>query len=105
MQAEHQDIIDFLRRYPPFDALPLDALALAACSIEVSYFKAGSSILSFGQQVDAWYVIRSGAVEVYRRNGDLYNRLSAGAISASSACCAKAACVFRSPRWKTRWPG
>lgn len=78
MQAEHQDMIDFLRRYPPFDALPVEALALAAANIEVSYFKAGSHILSFGQQVDAWYVLRSGAVEVYRRNGDLYNRLSAG---------------------------
>lgn len=78
MLAEHQEITDFLRRYPPFDALPDEALALAAASIEVSYFKAGSAILTFGQPVDAWYVVRSGAVEVYRRNGELYNRLSAG---------------------------
>jgi CBS domain-containing protein len=78
MQAEHQEIIDFLRSYPPFDALPDEALALVAAGVEVSYFKAGTRILTFGQQVDAWYVVRSGAVEVYRRNGELYNRLSAG---------------------------
>ncbi|PWW12654.1 DUF294 nucleotidyltransferase-like domain-containing protein [Mangrovibacter plantisponsor] len=78
MQAEYQEIIDFLRRYPPFNDLPDVALARIASNIEVSYFKAGTQILTFGQQVDAWYVIRSGSTEVYRRNGDLYNRLSAG---------------------------
>lgn len=78
MQAEHQEIIDFIQRYPPFDVLPTTALARIAANIEVSYYKAGTPILTFGQQVDAWYVIRSGAVEIYRRNGDLYNRLSAG---------------------------
>ena len=78
MQAEHQEIIDFIQRYPPFDVLPTTALARIAANIEVSYFKAGTPILIFGQQVDAWYLIRSGAVEIYRRNGDLYNRLSTG---------------------------
>jgi len=78
MQAEHLEIIDFLHRYPPFDGLPEEALARIAAHIEVSYFKAGTRILEFDQQVDSWYVIRSGAVEVYRRNGDLYNRLSEG---------------------------
>ncbi|MDF7785579.1 DUF294 nucleotidyltransferase-like domain-containing protein [Pantoea stewartii] len=78
MQSAHQEIIDFIQRYPPFDTLPLTALARIAAHIEVSYFKAGTPILTFGQPVDAWYVIRSGAVEIYRRNGDLYNRLTAG---------------------------
>ncbi|AIX51547.1 MULTISPECIES: DUF294 nucleotidyltransferase-like domain-containing protein [Pantoea] len=78
MQAGHQEIIDFIQRYPPFNTLPLTALARIAATLEVSYYKAGTPILTFGQQVDAWYLIRSGAVEIYRRNGDLYNRLSAG---------------------------
>lgn len=78
MQAEHQEIIRFIQRHPPFDVLPLTALTRIAANIEVSYYKAGTPILTFGQQVDAWYVIRSGAVEIYRRNGELYNRLSAG---------------------------
>lgn len=78
MQAEHLEIIDFLRQYPPFNELPEEALARVAANTEISYFKAGVQILEFDQEVDAWYVIRSGAVEVYRRNGDLHNRLSEG---------------------------
>lgn len=78
MQAEHQEITDFLRRYPPFNELPEKALIRIAENIEVSYFKAGTKIFIFGQAVHAWHVIRSGAVEVYRRSGELYNRLSAG---------------------------
>jgi len=78
MQAEHQEITDFLRRYPPFDGLPEKALIRIAEHLEVSYFKAGTQIFIFGQEVNAWHVIRSGAVEVFRRTGELYNRLSAG---------------------------
>ena len=44
MQAEHQEITDFLRRYPPFDELPEKALIRIAENIEVSYFKAGTQI-------------------------------------------------------------
>jgi CBS domain-containing protein len=78
MQAEQLEIVDFLRRYQPFCNLDEGTLSRIAGSIEVSYFKAGTRILEFGEKVDAWYVIRSGAVEVYRRNGELYNRLSEG---------------------------
>lgn len=78
MQAEQLEILDFLRRYPPFNQLPEAVLEWTSTQVEVCYFKAGAQILTFGQEVDAWYVIRSGAVEVYRRNGDLYNRLSEG---------------------------
>lgn len=78
MQSEHLEIIDFLRLYPPFNELPEEALARIAANTEISYFKAGTRIFEFDQPVDAWYIIRSGAVEVYRRNGDLYNRLSEG---------------------------
>ena len=78
MQAEHLEILDFLRRWQPFTELPEETLNHVATNVEVSYFKAGDRILEFGAPVDAWYFIRSGAVEVYRRNGDLYNRLSEG---------------------------
>lgn len=78
MQPEQLEIVDFLRRYQPFSHLDEETLQRVASNIEISYFKAGTPILEFGQKVDAWYVIRSGAVEVYRRNGELYNRLSEG---------------------------
>lgn len=78
MQAEHLEIIDFLRRHQPFAELSEETLAKVATEVEISYFKAGTRILEFGQVTDALYVLRSGAVEVFRRNGDLYNRLSEG---------------------------
>ncbi|MDX9701158.1 MAG: DUF294 nucleotidyltransferase-like domain-containing protein [Rhodocyclaceae bacterium] len=78
MQIEQLEILDFLRRYPPFDNLPEDALEQVARSVDVRYYKAGSQILSFGEEAVAWHVVRSGAVEVFRRNGTLYNRLTEG---------------------------
>ncbi|QFY89830.1 cyclic nucleotide-binding/CBS domain-containing protein [Magnetovirga frankeli] len=78
MHAEQLEIIDFLRRTSPFTELPDEALAEVAGQVEVAYYKAGSPILSFAEEIHHWYLIRSGAVEVFRRNGELYNRLSEG---------------------------
>lgn len=78
MQAEHIEIVDFLGRHQPFSELSEEQLAQVAMQVEITYFKAGSQILEFGEEIHDWYVIRSGAVEIYRRNGDLYNRLSEG---------------------------
>ncbi len=78
MHAEHIEIADFLGRHQPFSELSEEQLAHMATQMEIAYFKAGSQILEFGEEIHDWYVIRSGAVEIYRRNGDLYNRLSEG---------------------------
>jgi CBS domain-containing protein len=78
MQIEQLEILDFLRAHPPFDALPDEVLQRVAAAIDVRYYKAGESIVEFGQVAEFWHVVRSGAVEVFRRNGTLYNRLTAG---------------------------
>ncbi|HRP95012.1 MAG TPA: DUF294 nucleotidyltransferase-like domain-containing protein [Rhodocyclaceae bacterium] len=78
MQVEQLEILDFLRRYPPFAELPEETLERVAASVDVRYFKAGTRIIEFGEQAQYWYVVRSGAVEVFRRNGTLYNRLTEG---------------------------
>ncbi|WP_353174594.1 DUF294 nucleotidyltransferase-like domain-containing protein [Paracandidimonas soli] len=78
MQIEQLEILDFLRAHPPFDALPQEALEQAAAAIDVRYYKAGEQIVEFDQPSEFWYVVRSGAVEVFRRNGTLYNRLTQG---------------------------
>ncbi|RRJ83024.1 DUF294 nucleotidyltransferase-like domain-containing protein [Aestuariirhabdus litorea] len=80
MQPEQHEFFEFLQRHPPFDQLPEESLQQAAATIDVVYFKAGTSILEFGDPVDALHIIRSGAVEVLRRSGELYNRLSEGGI-------------------------
>ena len=78
MQAEQSEVLDFLRRHPPFSNLPDKELGAVANNVEVAYYRAKSPILELGQDNHQWYVIRSGAVEVFRRDGQLYNRLGAG---------------------------
>lgn len=78
MHAEHIEIVEFLARHQPFSLLPEEQLEQIATQMDIAYFKAGSEIKGFGDEIHDWYIIRSGAVEVYRRNGDLYNRLSEG---------------------------
>ncbi|OUS68724.1 cyclic nucleotide-binding protein [Pseudoalteromonas sp. A601] len=80
MQAEHVDIASFLSEYAPFDDLPEDALNHIACQVEVSYYRAETVIHEYGDDISDLYVIRSGAVETYRRDGELDNRLTVGGI-------------------------
>lgn len=78
MQVEQLEILDFLRGLPVLQGLPDDALQRAAAAVDVRYHPAGQRILAFGDPAQYWFVLRSGAVEIYRRDGSLYNRLSAG---------------------------
>ncbi|WP_324732490.1 DUF294 nucleotidyltransferase-like domain-containing protein [Pseudomonas paeninsulae] len=80
MQIELIEIRDHLQRFPPFDGLPEDSLDEIARQVEVGYFKAGSEILSFGAEIHDLHYVRSGAVEIYRRTGALYNRLTEGDV-------------------------
>ena len=78
MQVEQLEILDFLRARPPFADLPDEALQRLAQAVDVRYYKAGEQIVEFGAPAAYWHVVRSGAVEVFRRNGALYNRLTEG---------------------------
>lgn len=80
MQIELIEIRDHLSRFPPFEHLPEETLELIAGQTEISYFQAGQDIVLFDQPIHHLHYVRSGAVEVYRRNGELYNRLSEGDI-------------------------
>ena len=80
MQAEQIEIAQFLAQHPPFNDLPIKALNELAQQVEVAYFRAQTEILQLGQDIADLYVIRSGSVEMYRRNGELYNRLAVGGI-------------------------
>jgi len=78
MQSEQLEVLDFLQRHLPYTALPEQALHQLAQAIDVRYFKAESSILSFGEPARGWFIVRSGAVEIFRRDDTLYNRLTEG---------------------------
>ncbi len=80
MQTEQREIASFLTRHPPFDGLPNSAINDLASQIEVVYYKSGSNILNLADPIHDLYLIRGGAVETFRRTGELYNRLAEGAV-------------------------
>ena len=82
MEDEHIEIAQFLRRLAPFAGLPPEearaVIHRVAATTDVAYFKAGTDIVLFGAPARYWHVVRSGAVEVFRRDGTLYSRLTEG---------------------------
>ena len=78
MDVELLEIQDFISQHAPFDQLPEKALIDVVKSVEISYYRAGVSIIDFKDDINELYMIRSGIVEIYRRNGHLYNRLDQG---------------------------
>jgi CBS domain-containing protein len=80
VQPEQLEIQHFLQRFPPFDDLPAEALMHLAKQVEIAYHVAGSHIVNYGEPVSDLFVVRSGVVETFRRNGELYNRLDAGGV-------------------------
>ena len=70
MEAEQLEVLNFISQYPPFDDLPEEQLRKIALNAEVAYFRQGTKILNFGDTIRDLYMVRSGAVEIYRRKGD-----------------------------------
>ncbi len=63
--AAAPDIVEFLRRFPPFAGLDSETLDALGSSVEVEFHAAGHIIFSKGMgPVEALRVIRSGSVEV-----------------------------------------
>ena len=80
MSVELPDIERALSDYEPFCWLPADALSAMARSIEVSYQQAGQVVLALEDPIHHLYFVRSGEVELFRRDGSLFNRLPAGHV-------------------------
>ena len=80
MDPELLEIRRHLGSYPPFDDLSDEQLDRVVEQVEISYYRAGHQILTAGEAIEGLCYIRSGAVEVYRRTGDLFDRLGEGNI-------------------------
>ncbi|TEW56055.1 cyclic nucleotide-binding/CBS domain-containing protein [Psychromonas sp. RZ22] len=80
MEVELLEIKDFISQYAPFDQLPEEVLLEVVQSVQISYYRADTRIVDFKDNIHELYLIRSGVVEIYRRNGDLYNRLDQGKL-------------------------
>ncbi|MEH0664737.1 cyclic nucleotide-binding/CBS domain-containing protein [Vibrio scophthalmi] len=80
MEAELLEIKNFLAQHPPFDELEDEVLNTVTKSIEISYFREDTPVIHFGDEIHDLYMVRSGVIEVYRRKGELYNRIDEGAL-------------------------
>jgi len=80
MSAELLEIQSFIAQHAPFDQLPEQVILDIAQSVEISYYRTDSMIINFNDQISELYMIRSGVVELYRRKGELYNRLDQGQL-------------------------
>ena len=80
MEVEQLEIREHLRRHPPFSFLSEEDLNRVSMAVEISYFRADSDILCLDQEIADLHYIRQGSVEVFRSNGEFYNRLGEGEI-------------------------
>lgn len=78
VSVEVMEVRQHLARFPPFNALSDELLDRVAASVDVAYFRSGTEIVGRGDPIHDLYYIRSGAVDIFRRNGALYNRLGEG---------------------------
>lgn len=78
MEAELLEITNFVKQYPPFNDLPEETIEYISKNIEISYYREDTPIIHFGDHLHDLYIVRSGVVEIYRRSGELYNRLDEG---------------------------
>lgn len=80
MEAELLEIKNFLSQYPPFNELPENILEDVTHHVEIAYFRQDTPIIHAGDHIQDLYMIRSGVVEIYRRKGELYNRITEGGL-------------------------
>ncbi|MPW35670.1 putative nucleotidyltransferase substrate binding domain-containing protein [Vibrio sp. B1Z05] len=94
MEVELFEIKQFLAQYPPFNDLPDDTLNQIALATEISYIRKGELVVSLGEAISDFFVVRSGVVEISKRNGSLYNRLDEGAIFGQMALLSNGKVLF-----------
>lgn len=80
MHAELLEIKQFISQYPPFNELEESLLDYVTNHIEIAYFRQSTPVIKPGDTIHDLYIIRSGAVELSRRKGELYNRLAEGDV-------------------------
>lgn len=84
MDTELVEIRDFLAQHAPYDTLPRPVLERLVPRLQVRYFRRGTVLLAVGQQTDVMYVLRSGAVDIRDRDGELVERSESGTSFAMS---------------------
>jgi len=74
------DIVEFLRRYPPFVDVELEEMERLGADVEIEFHRAGEIIFSKGDQpVEFLRVIRSGVVDIVS-DGQVLDQIEVGEL-------------------------
>lgn len=85
LDVELAEIRDFLAAHAPFDTLPGAVLESLPPRLAVGYHRRGTVVLAEGAVPDELLVVRSGAVELRDRDGELVERGAAGTCIGGAA--------------------
>lgn len=85
MDVELREIRDFLSEHPPYSTLPAGVLDDLPGRLHLRYFRRGSVIVELGKANNSLFILRSGAVDVYRDGRDLVERADPGTSFGTSS--------------------
>ncbi|WP_109355446.1 DUF294 nucleotidyltransferase-like domain-containing protein [Sphingorhabdus sp. EL138] len=77
---EVDEVVLFLGRHAPFDALSADVISALARRVEVRYFPREAMIIDAGKENHVLGIVRSGAVELRLGGTELNHRLGEGGV-------------------------
>lgn len=81
MNTIAQRILDFLKDHPPFDSLDQEALFEIASSIDINYLETEQVLFEVDEPVqDQFYVVKDGAIGLYRIHSELVDHCDEGDI-------------------------
>jgi CBS domain-containing protein len=78
MDVELREIRDFLASHPPYASLPDDELDELPARMHLRYFRRGTTIVELNKPNSSLFILRSGAVDIYRDGRDLVERADPG---------------------------
>ncbi len=81
MNTIAERIYDFLKNFPPFDVLSREQLFEVCKTIEVVYLEKGKSLFEIGEAIEnQFYVVKDGAIGLFRENNVLVDECDEGDI-------------------------
>ncbi len=81
MNTIAERIYDFLKSFPPFSMLSHEQLLTLCKSVDVLYCEKNQTVFNIEQPVDdQFYVVRDGAIGLFRANGNLVDKCDEGDI-------------------------
>jgi CBS domain-containing protein len=95
MDVELREVRDFLSEHPPYSALPAKVLDELPGRLHLRYFRRGTTIVELGAANNSLFILRSGAVDIYRAGKDLVERADPGTSFGTSSVLSRQPSAYR----------